>query len=294
MAIPMFLVKSGLRLLLILSALLVVSCEEEGPDIRLTPPDGQQGLVDTTFMASSDTPAQTKRLLVEDFTAVRCNNCPKAANVIKSLKAEYGDTVIALGIHCNRDFSRPYEASDEDYRLEKGQAIYEWFDRPPQPSGMLDRHNFPGKSEVVLDYQSWESLAPKRLNQQPKANIYLKKNLSRKEQEVKVTVRTRFQASLTNTAYLSLMITEDKIEDVQLGPDQKRPDYEHNHVVRHIQTPAQGLTLVETPREKQVVAKGFVMPLKDNWKLPDLNIVAFVHVKDSQGPVLQTRKISVN
>lgn len=299
-------VRNRVLSLLLLLPLLLIACEEEGPDIRLNPPDDPESpadttfsdslnkLTDTTFVATNDTTAQPKRLLVEDFTAVRCNNCPKAANVIKALKASYGDTVIALGIHCNRNFSRPYEESRENYSLEKGQNIYEWFGRPRQPSGMLDRHAFPNKDEVVLSYQSWESLAPQRLDQKPGVNVYLQKNLSREAQKVRVTVRSRFLEPVSGTVFLSLMITEDNIEDVQLGPDQKRPDYEHNHVVRHIQTPARGLALTDNPAKGRVVIRTFTMPIKDKWKLPDLNIVAFAHRKNPKGPVLQTQKISVD
>ena len=274
--------------------ILLGSCEEDGPDIRLKPPEGQSDLKDTTYRVNSDTPAQTKKMLVEDFTAVRCNNCPKAAEVIKSLKKTYGDSVVALGIHCNRNFSRPYEESDENYRLDKGQAIYEWFGTPRQPSGLLDRYKFSGQSDYVLSYQRWESLASKRLGGSAKTNIYLDRNLSQKAGEVKVTVRVRFQEALNQTVFLSLMITEDNIVDIQLGPDKKLPEYQHDHVVRHIQTPAKGLNLIESPESQQVVVKEFVMPIENKWKLEDLNIVAFTHLKDEKGPVLQAQKIAVN
>lgn len=274
--------------------ILFLGCKEDGPDIRLKPPEGQSNLKDTTYRANSDTPAQTKKLLVEDFTAVRCNNCPKAAKVIKSLKSTYDDTVIALGIHCNRNFSRPYKKSDENYRLDKGQAIYEWFGKPRQPSGMLDRYKFPGQSSYILSYQRWESLASKRIGGSAKTNIYLKRNFSQKAGEVKVTVRIRFQEALEQTVYLSLMITENNIVDVQLGPDEKLPQYDHDHVVRYIQTPAKGLNIVENPDKRQVVVKEFVMPIESDWKVKDLNIVAFTHLKNSKGPVLQAQKIAVN
>lgn len=280
----------GAGLLLILFS----ACSEDGPDIRLKPPEGQSDLKDTTYRAKSDTPAQTKKLLVEDFTAVRCNNCPKAAKVIKSLKSNYGDSVVALGIHCNRNFSRPYEKSDENYRLDKGQAIYEWFGTPRQPSGMLDRYKFSGQSNYILSYQRWESLANKRIGGSAKTNIYLERNFSQKANEVKVRIRIRFKEALDQTIYLSLMITEDNIIDIQLGPDKKLPQYEHDHVVRYIQTPAKGLNLIKNPDKRQVVVKEFVMPLESDWKVKDLNIVAFTHLKDSKGPVLQAQKIAVN
>ncbi len=289
--------RDNMRLNFILLALVLITaagCEEDGPDIRLKPPQGQSGLKDTTFQANADTPAQTKRLLVEDFTAVRCNNCPKASKVIQTLKATYGDSVIALGIHCNRNLSRPYDESQEGYRIPKGQTLYEWFGTPAQPSGMLDRFQYPNQNGVVVGYQRWESLAPERLGMPPKANLYLNRNFSREAGEVKVTVRARFREALSETAYLTLLITEDNIVDVQLGPEQKRPEYRHDHVVRYIQTPAKGLQLAEAPSARQVVIKEFVMPVKSGWKIPDLNIVTFLHLKNPKGPVLQAQKIALN
>ena len=45
-------------------------------------------------------PAEVNRsVLIEDFTGQRCVNCPTATEEIEKLQEQYGDAVIAVGIH---------------------------------------------------------------------------------------------------------------------------------------------------------------------------------------------------
>ena len=286
--------KSSFWLLAILMMALS-ACEEQGPDIRLQPPLADPDLKDTTYRASSDTVKQSKNILIEDFTAVRCNNCPKAANIIADLQQQYGKNVIALGIHCNKDFSRPYKESKANYRLEKGQAIYEWFGNPPQPAGMIDRYKFSGENEAILAYQKWKSKAPDRLNAETKVNIYMDQLLDKNNRELKVGVEVRFLQEIKNQFYLSLMVTEDDIIDYQLMPNKSEPkaDYEHDHVVRKIVTPSKGLSIFNEPKARRVVYKEFSIKLEEDWKVDNLNVVSFVHTNRPENTVYQTQKIAV-
>ena len=283
-----FLKLSGIALLLTVAT----SCEEKGPNIRLEPPLAGGELKDTTYRASSDTTAQDKNILLEEFTGVRCNNCPKAAKVIDELKSDYGDKLIALSIHCG-NFSTPYKENKENYRLDKGQAIYNWFGTPPQPTGMIDRFKFSGENDEILRYPQWKSNVSKRSGNDAKVSINMSKLLNKNERQLKSGVRVRFHESVKEIVYLTLVLTEDNIIDYQLTPNGKKADYEHDYVARKIVTPSRGLRLFTNPESRRVVYKEFSMKLEDHWKIKDLNLIAFVHVNQSANTVFQAQKLDI-
>ena len=286
--------------MIILLSALAVGCEEDGPKIKtepdptLNPEDSisQELLKDTAYQAKADSPAQSKNVLIEDFTGVRCNNCPKATANIKSLQKDHGDRVIAVGIHSNKRYSRPYENSKENYRIEDGQLLYKEFGSPPQPAGMVDRYQFDGQEGQTLDYQRWESKAPERLKDSAKVNIYIKSFVRKNDNQILLKVKSHFQEDLSNRVKLTVVITEDKIIDYQLTPEEKVSDYEHNHVLRKMLTPYIGQRLKENPSKQEVIEKGFQLTIEDNWELENLNAIAFVHFSRPNHTVLQTQKIT--
>ncbi len=270
----------------------LASCEEEGPNIQLEPPL-TGNLKDTSYYADSDTNRQTKNILIEDFTGVRCNNCPKATEKIKALQKEYGDRVVALGIHCNLNFSRPYPGSKENYRIKKGQSLYEMFDKPAQPAGMIDRYQFSGEDGPILDYQKWKGKAPARLNQQTKANIYLIKKLEKEKNQVTAGVKVFLNENVDHPLNLTLAVTQDSIVDKQATPQGKKSDYVLNHLLRKIVTPYKGTKIFDNPEKRQVIYKEFRFSIEEKWDLNNLNLVAFVHKSQPKLTVLQTQKIPI-
>jgi len=60
----------------------MVSCDEELPPVIMT--EEEKPLLDTFYIGSVPA-ASVKKVLLFDVTGVRCNNCPKAAVLAKSL-----------------------------------------------------------------------------------------------------------------------------------------------------------------------------------------------------------------
>ncbi len=56
---------------------------------------------DTLELTASDTVNfDGKRVtLLEDYTGVKCNNCPAAAEIAQHLQEQYGSHLVVLGVH---------------------------------------------------------------------------------------------------------------------------------------------------------------------------------------------------
>jgi len=270
-------------------SIMLGACEEEPPPVNLNP---DTGLTDTSYMGEGNATPQEKKVLIEDFTGVRCNNCPDATDQAEAIKADNPDRIIILAIHCNDAFSEPYPESKEDYKTEKGTQLYDLFGQPSQPAGAIDRSNFDNQDDVILSYPEWPNFADQRLNIQTPVNLELNSELE--GNEVSVLAKTRFLSNLAGNFYLTIAVTEDKIQDVQLMPSgEKKKDYEHNHILRKIITPFDGTLLYEAPEANRVVEKEFKAQLEDDWVKDSMNVVGFVHSKLDSTTVHQTNKVKL-
>lgn len=270
-------------------AIILGACEEEPPPVNLSP---DTGLTDTSYMGEGNVTPQEKKVLIEDFTGVRCNNCPDATDQAEAIKADNPGQVVILAIHCNDRFSEPFQDSKEDYKTEKGTQLYDFFGQPSQPAGAIDRKNFENQDDVVLSYPEWPNFANQRLKVETPVNLELTSNLD--GGEVRVLAKTRFLRNLTGKIYLTLALTEDNIKDVQLLPSgEKKKDYEHNHVLRKIITPFDGTLLHEAPEANRVVEQEFKAQLENDWVKDSMHVVGFVHSKSDSTTVHQTNKVKL-
>src|ERR1022692_3974014 len=79
------------------------ACKEVDNLVVLNPPVGQldQLILDSTFTVSPVPAPQIKNVLLEDFTAVHCDNCPLAQSLTESISAAASPGKVAvIGVHC--------------------------------------------------------------------------------------------------------------------------------------------------------------------------------------------------
>ena len=75
-----------------------------------------------------DTTEVVKKVLIEEFTGVRCVNCPQGSAEIENLLSIHGDKLVAISIHAGF-FAPPYPESLYDLRTPDGdKKIGEFFE----------------------------------------------------------------------------------------------------------------------------------------------------------------------
>ena len=107
------LIMKKIAFFLFISAFLVLSCEEASVVIH---PDMENNPEDTT------TENQLRQVLIEEFTGVRCVNCPAGSEAIENLLDSYGDQLVAISIHAGF-FSPPMGESQYDFRTDEGNNL---------------------------------------------------------------------------------------------------------------------------------------------------------------------------
>jgi len=263
--------------------LLISACSEVPPEINPRM-DGMQDPGDT---ATVD--VQERQVLIEEFTGVRCVNCPAGAAAIERLMEQHEGRIIAVSIHAGF-FARPYqETSRYDFRTNAGNSLQSYLGEPlGYPTAVVNRRRFEGEPDLQLGQSLWPGYVQQELARPPRLYLDMDVNYNAVSRNLDVTVQLSVAEDIPEEEIrLSLALTEDGIADAQLTPEGEKPDYLHNHVLRDMITPFDG-TPLETPLTSgENRSQRFSYQLPEAWQTERCHLVAFVHLAGEQKEVLQ-------
>ena len=253
------------------------SCEKEiGPAISLG-----SGIIDTTYEASPEG-ATARRILVEEFTGVKCTNCPAGHRTIHDLIAANPNRVSAIGYQIfnfpqadpvageTRSDNRTQDATDLGASYFGGVAQL--------PSAAFDR--MPVNNVMLLVRPSWVGTANARLQKPAPVNISISNTYDAATREVDAIVRVAYTSDISTRQRLSLAVIENNIVDAQEGVDTVYAEYDHEHVFRDFVTATAGdafLDAVPVKRAGRVYERRFRFRMADAWKPEHCALIAFVH-----------------
>lgn len=264
-------------IVLLLAVVMVWGCKENPPEIP----------------ALGGGTNSTRKVIVEEFTGVRCVNCPSGSAEIENLLALHGENLIAISIHSGY-FSEPYEESQYDFRTDDGDAIASLLGEPEAfPSAVINRKQFANEPLRQVNQQSWAGYIQNELNEEPKLNIALESSFDDASNDADVTVTIVPLTNISGTLGLTVLITESNIVDYQLLPTGKDATYTHKHVFRGLMSPGvngQALSSLVTG-----VAQSFTFSklIPEEWNPDNCHIVAFVHQVGPNFDVLQAEELEM-
>ncbi|MBL7933287.1 MAG: hypothetical protein JNL60_15380, partial [Bacteroidia bacterium] len=126
--------------------LVAFSCDKVKNPIVVKPTVVGKNFVTNNNLSVSD----SKKTLLEDFTGMKCQNCPRAARVASSLTAQYQPNLIVLAVHVS-DFAIPNSEYTNDFRTNCGTAWKDYFTIPGYPNGIINRKDYASNGTVVID-----------------------------------------------------------------------------------------------------------------------------------------------
>ncbi len=273
-------------LLLSLSILLLAGCDENMPVIDcLSCPSN------TTTEPPED---EDRRVIIEEFTGVRCVNCPQGSDEIKNLQAIHGERLIAVSIHAGF-FSTPYADNIFDFRTPEGTDIQGLLGEPlGYPSAVIDRKIFSNENELQVAQASWAGHIAEDLAIAPKVSVSLDASWNDANRQVDVTVSGAAFEDVNDELRLTVFITENSVFDVQLTPDGINNNYEHRHVLRKALSTFDGdLLTTEGLGVNEDYSKTYSYVLPDIWDETNCDIVAFIHYGGSPGEVIQANEVHI-
>lgn len=266
--------------------LLLSACDEIPPKVT-----GSMGPVEPNPVED-----QQRQVIIEEFTGVRCVQCPAGSAFIQDLLGIHGDRLVAVSIHAG-DFSPPYSNSLYDFRTPEGDQLLTYLDEPfGYPSASVDRKLFPGKSRLQLGQGDWAGFIASELELPPTVRINIEPTFDAGTRKLKADVTLYVDQAITAPdVRLSIMLTESEIHDLQIKPGSSTPvpDYTHRHVLRHMLTNYAGDPINESLTQGAEITKSFSYTFPDDWKEENCEIVAIVSLAGSSKEVLQAHQVHV-
>ncbi|GIV34680.1 MAG: hypothetical protein KatS3mg031_2215 [Chitinophagales bacterium] len=265
------------------------ACEEVPPAIDLL----GSTLADTTYISSSVETPQQKNVLMEEFTGVKCVNCPVGHDLIASLKNQYGSRLITVSAHSNF-LASPYEG-DPDLRNEDAEALEKLLGPLiAKPSAAIDRTLFAGESSLLVLTPKWASFVAQQMNQTTPVNLKIETTYLPSDRKLTITIILHYTKEETAPNKLMVMLIENNIVTQQLDHSGIIPDYVQNNVLRKILTSVNSLSITPEKLPGRVIVLSFgPLSVPDSWKATDLMVVAFVHREGASQQVLQVAQKSI-
>ena len=243
----------------------------------------------SNFNCFENTSNIVQKALIEDFTGHKCQNCPEATEELHSLQDYYGNQVIGIAIHAGffaepNPVEAPYLTTD--FRTEKGTEIHDFFRANAYPIGMVNRVDYNSNDDHLKSYQNWGSEVVSIVTQSPKMGICINESCET------ISVNLLALENLNYPLRLVVTITEDHIIDWQtIEGEGNVPDYEHNHVLRNVLTPALGDS-IGVFEANEIKSYSFSYTLDSEWVKSNCNIVAYVLNQNTE-EIVQVEEINI-
>lgn len=237
---------------------------------------------------------QMRQVLIEEFTGVRCVNCPAGSQAIEVLEASYGHRLVPISIHAGF-FAQPYPESQQNLANSTGASIQSLLGEPiGYPTAVVNRTQFPGETDNQLSQSSWAGYIAEELIGEPSVKIDLQPTYDDASRVLSLDVDLYIEENITSDdVRLSLYVSENNIIDVQETPSGQQNDYVHKHVFRDAITSASGDLLTESLTAGELVSRSFNFTLPDTWNASECHVIGFVHLGGSSSNVLQAHEVAI-
>ena len=259
------------------------ACDENEPTIPCLSCDNEVNVVEPT----------DQKILIEEFTGVRCVQCPAGSDEIQNLLGIHGSQLIAVSIHAGF-FSNPYLQSRENYRIPEGESLNDFLDFPSAfPSASINRKLFQNENDLQLGRNSWGGLIQQEKARKSPLALDLQLDYDAGTRQLKTTATIQAAEVLEGTYRYSVMVVENNIVDYQLTPDSIRHDYVHKHVLRDMMTPFNGEAIEVAFTAGSTLTREHQMVLPVTWVADEVSVVVMVH-QDSPGrEVIQVEEVGL-
>ena len=267
-----------------------IECEEEPPFIDLTTKTAQ--LKDTNYLVSPVPAAQSKVVLIEDISGVKCVNCPKAAVKADELIGIHGEKIAVITLMPDSNLLSNFTSTNPGYAnlgLNKVNQLLNYLTPPSgMPIGMIDRTD--NGNGLMSVYPVWSGDVDIQLAKTTPVNIELASSFDATTRKLLITATITYtQDQLADSLQrLDIILTESNIVGKQKTPAGDVENYVFKHIARDFATNPTGDALPTNLTAGRRIVREYQLDILPSWNIDECEIVAFVHSVKTK-VVLQTQ-----
>ena len=230
----------------------------------------------------------TKHAVLEEFTGIKCGNCPaghtEATNIIS---ANPGLVHVLALPPSNSSYTNPSGTNGTDFRRPYTDAFYTSSYCSPgngsrfMPSAFINR-KLGADGNILQSRTNWSSMVTATLAETPVLNVAAKSSHNTSENKLNVDVQVYFTDNVTSNAAIYVMLTEDGLtSDYQSGSSaSSSAPYVYKHTFRENISPGQwGDPITGPTTQGSLYSKTYSFDLStavDPIDLSKAHVVAYV------------------
>lgn len=243
-------------------ALLLWGCEEKPIII----PDLQTG---------------ARKVLVEELTGVRCQNCPDGTRDLVALQETFGaENLIVVSIHAAFGFDAPYTsspASQYDFRVDAGKQMGNYIGvAEGYPTASINRQLPTGAMSLYLPRSSWPGIIANEFNQDFGLDIFMNTTYEESSGKLDIDLNIAPSSGIAGEKRITVLITQDSIIDVQLDGFARTPNYVHRHVLRSVISKPDGDVIAQSFKAGDLINQSYSVILDPSWDAKHCSVIAYV------------------
>ena len=220
----------------------------------------------------AERPKAVRKILIQEFTGIRCLNCPNAAKSLHQFQeSEDGDSAIVVAIHpSTSNFSDEYGGF---YLATKtGGEYFDYYKGNELPAAVINQ------GEINTTVATWIGNALVSWSKEPVLDIDLSVTYDETSHKAVASYFIDFkQAYSGDDMSVLVWITESNIIGKQTMEDGRwNRKYEFNHIFRASLNGTWGTSIGDSFSDGQLVEGKAEIKLEEDWKPENCEIVAFV------------------
>ncbi|MBP6456153.1 MAG: Omp28-related outer membrane protein [Chitinophagaceae bacterium] len=239
--------------------------------------------VDSSYTTTIESP-QLKTILVEEFTGVKCANCPEeGAEAIVTLMNANPNRIIPVAIHAAGTFSEPLDKSKYDFRTKDGddiRVLIGGFDG--NPAAAINRVYTTDFGRIQAK-TLWSNLIASEIEKKTPLNISAVSDYDVNKNTINITTKVAFTSTVDDNLNLLIYVIENDITDAQEDARFAETilDYKFKHLFRKCITSTAGSPLNFADKNAgTVLQKRFsfepTITGVNKWNLGNCHLVVFV------------------
>ena len=249
-------------------------------------------LLATTLNAQKlvSTDLLTRNAVIEEYTGIRCPNCPDGHRIANEILAANPDKVFVVNIHAGGYA----QSSDYNFTTEDGNTLYSGTSVNGFPSAHVNR-----TTETTISRSVWKANVEGQISEVAECNVAGQVVIDKQSRKATVTVEVYYTLpSKESTNYLNVVMLQDNILAIQDG-DAYNPSqivggqYRHMHAFRDAITPTWGEEIAPTTAGTFITKTyEYDIPAKIgsfDVNIDDIEFVAFVTEKTR--PILNANQL---
>jgi len=231
-------------------------------------------------------PVPIRKILVEDYTGQKCNNCPVAAETLHEIKDDYCDHVIPIAIHIGSFASPSGTTFPNDFRTEAGEELDAFYgiENIGLPQGLVNRTAF--EENVVLNKDNWRAAVHELFLLPPDADIQLIAHIDTVEHKISASVNVSILNNLNYELNLGAYLAEDSIVSAQLTHTTIDKNYTHRHMLRAAPLGTFGQAIANSAKQGDVLQKTLTFDADTVWNPKHCELILFLS-NSATGEIIQ-------